>query len=148
MFGKRLPGEQHGELIWRYRLVWAGPPGVAAADDPIPFMTYPPPSLTRRIALQALDRAGRVWRTTCVSDSNSACAPQRSPDSATSSTPASLLPDGLSNSRRHLPALGDLEFVLMHRRTHTTAPEQALHDAITAEPHRLPGLRPSDTDAR
>ncbi|MFQ6329836.1 LysR substrate-binding domain-containing protein [Nocardia sp. CWNU-33] len=145
MFGNRLPGE----LIWRDRLVWAGPPGVAAADDPIPFVTYPPPSLTRRIALQALDRAGRVWRTTCVSDSQLGLRAAALAGLGYVVHAASLLPDGLVELEApHLPALCDLEFVLMHRRTHPTAPEQALHAAVTANARRLHGLRPSDTDGR
>lgn len=27
MVAKRLPGEQHGELLWQDRLVWAGRAG-------------------------------------------------------------------------------------------------------------------------
>ncbi|WP_280314345.1 LysR family transcriptional regulator, partial [Nocardia wallacei] len=67
--GKRLPGERHGELLWRDRLVWAGRSGATGFDDPVPLVTYPPPSLTRHIALRALEREGRTCRIACTSDS-------------------------------------------------------------------------------
>jgi DNA-binding transcriptional LysR family regulator len=138
VFGKRLPGERHGELIWRDRLVWAGPPGIAALEDPVPLVTYPHPSLTRRIALQALERDGRVWRTTCVSDSQLGLRAAALAGLGYIVHAGSLLPDGLvAIDDPHLPDLGDLEFVLMHRRTSLSAPEQALRDAITANAYRL-----------
>jgi DNA-binding transcriptional LysR family regulator len=141
VFGKRLPGERHGELIWRDRLVFAGPPGGTGSDDPVPLVTYPEPSLTRRIVLRALEREGRVWRATCVSDSQLGLRAAALAGLGYVVHAESLLPDGLVKiDDPRLPNLGDLEFVLMHRRTHLTLPEQALRDAITANAHRLQGL--------
>ncbi|GAA5108680.1 LysR family transcriptional regulator [Nocardia iowensis] len=140
VFGKRLPGESHGELIWRDRLVWAGPPGGTIPGDPVPLVTYPPPSLTRRIALQALERDGRVWRITCVSDSLLGLRAAALAGLGYIVHSETLLPDGLVKiDDPTLPALGDLEFVLLHRRTRLSGPEQALRDAITANAHRLHG---------
>ncbi|WP_067686600.1 LysR family transcriptional regulator [Nocardia jejuensis] len=141
VFGKRLPGERHGELIWSDPLVWAGPPGSAVPEDPVPFVTYPAPSLTRRLALQGLRREGRVSRTTCVSDSLLGLRAAALAGLGFIVHAESLLPDGLVRIQDPgLPDLGRLEFVLMHRRTRRTAPEQALHDAIVANAHRLHGV--------
>lgn len=138
VFGKRLPGQRHGELIWRDRLVWAGPPGAPPPGFPLPFVTYPPPSLSRRIALEALERAGLLWRVTCVSDNQLGLRAAALAGLGVIVHAESLLPDGLAVlDDPRLPALGDLEFVLMHRRTTLTPPEQALHDAIAINAHRL-----------
>ncbi|MEV6768486.1 LysR family transcriptional regulator [Nocardia sp. NPDC051030] len=140
VFGKRLPGERHGEVVWRDRLVWAGPPGSLVSDGPVPLVTYPAPSLTRRIALRALKREGRICRTTCVSDSQLGLRAASLAGLGYIVHAESLLPDGLVViDDPHLPDLGELEFVLMHRRSALSAPEQALRDAILANAHRLHG---------
>ncbi|SIN59372.1 HTH-type transcriptional regulator LrhA [Mycobacteroides abscessus subsp. abscessus] len=52
----------------------------------------------------------------------------------------SLLPSGLVKvSDDSLPDLGELEFVLLRRRSVLSEPEQALCDAIVASTHRLHG---------
>src|ERR1700733_3975315 len=64
--GKRRPGEDHGRLIWRDRLVWVS--GESASFDPsapTPLILYPPPSITREIGLAALAHRGRAWRIVC-----------------------------------------------------------------------------------
>ncbi|WP_227999670.1 LysR family transcriptional regulator [Nocardia australiensis] len=138
VFGKRLPGERHGELVWRDRLVWAGPPGTAGIEGPVPLVTYPAPSLTRHIMLRSLEREGRLWRTTCVSDSQLGLRAAALAGLGYIVHAQSLLPDGLVTiDDPRLPDLSDLEFVLMHRRGHRSRPEQALRDAIVANADRL-----------
>lgn len=116
MVAKRLPGETHGELLWRDKLVWAGRPNTHHVRDPVPVVTYPPPSLTRHAALRALAGMGVIAHA------------------------ESLLPSGLVKvSDDSLPDLGELEFVLLRRRSVLSEPEQALCDAIVASTHRLHG---------
>ncbi|UGT43392.1 LysR substrate-binding domain-containing protein [Nocardia yamanashiensis] len=134
VFGKRLPGERHGRLLWRDRLIWAGRSAATEFDDPIPLVTYPEPSLTRELALRALRHAGRTYRVSCVSDSllglrAAALAGLGIVVHAESVLPEDLVP--LTDSR--LPELGELDFVLMHRRTRLSDPEQALVEVITAD---------------
>ncbi|WP_433526536.1 LysR substrate-binding domain-containing protein [Nocardia pseudovaccinii] len=136
--GKRLPGERHGELLWRDRLVWAGRSTTTEFDDPVPLVTYPPPSLTRRIALRALERDARTWRVTCTSDSQLGLRAAVLAGLGVIVHAETLIPDGLRVlGDPRLPMLGDLEFVLMRRRTTLSAPEQALCDAIVASARRF-----------
>jgi DNA-binding transcriptional LysR family regulator len=136
--GKRLPGERHGELLWRDRLVWAGRSATTEFTDPVPLVTYPAPSLTRRIALKALERDARTWRVTCTSDSQLGLRAAVLADLGIIVHTETLLPEGLSVlADPSLPVLGELEFVLMRRRTTLSAPEQALCDAIIANARRL-----------
>ncbi|MQY21036.1 LysR family transcriptional regulator [Nocardia macrotermitis] len=133
MVAKRRPGEQHGELLWRDRLVWAARSGATGFDDPVPLVTYPPPSMTRQAALQALEREGRTWRIACVSDSQLGLRAAVLAGLGVIVHAESLLPAGLfAVADDRLPTLGDLEFVLLRRRSRLSEPERALCDAIEA----------------
>lgn len=138
MVAKRLPGEQHGELLWRDRLVWAGRPGLTDVVDPVPVVTYPTPSLTRRVALRALERERRTWRIACVSDSQLGLQAAVLAGLGIVPHAETLLPAGLFHvDDDRLPDLGELEFVLLRRRTTPSEPEQALYDAIVDGANRL-----------
>jgi DNA-binding transcriptional LysR family regulator len=63
----RRPGEGCGKLVRCVRLVWIA--ADAALADPartLPVILYPPPSTSRAVALEALERAGRRWRIVCL----------------------------------------------------------------------------------
>jgi DNA-binding transcriptional LysR family regulator len=119
-------------------LVWAGRAGLTDVADPVPVVTYPTPSLTRRVALRALERERRTWRIACVSDSQlglqaAALAGLGIVPHAETLLPAGLFP--VDDDR--LPDLGELEFVLLRRRTAPSEPEQALYDAIVDGANRM-----------
>ncbi|WP_024805400.1 LysR family transcriptional regulator [Nocardia sp. BMG51109] len=136
--GKRLPGERHGELLWRDRLVWAGRSGATGFDDPVPLVTYPPPSLTRHIALRSLEREGRTCRIACTSDSQLGLRAAVLAGLGVIVHAESLLPAGLFTVEdARLPDLGDLEFVLLRRRSRLSEPERALCAAIKTNARRL-----------
>lgn len=138
MVAKRLPGERHGRLLWRDRLVWAGRSGTGAVDDPVPVVTYPPPSLTRHVALRALEREGRSWRIACVSDSQLGLRAAVLAGLGVVVHAETLLPPGLfAVDDETLPELGELEFVLLRRHSTLSEPEQALCDAIVAGADRM-----------
>lgn len=138
MVAKRLPGEKHGELLWRDKLVWAGRPGLTDIVDPVPIVTYPPPSLTRRVALRELERVRRSWRIACVSDSLLGLAAAAQAGLGIVAHAESVLPQGLQPiTDDQLPDLGHLEFVLVHRRSTLSEAESALRDAIVAGANRL-----------
>lgn len=138
MVAKRLPGEGHGQLLWRDRLVWAGRPGLTEVTDPVPIVTYPPPSLTRHVALRELERVRRAWRIACVSDSLLGLQAAARAGLGIVAHSETLLPQGLQPvADQHLPDLGNLEFVLLHRRTTLSEAEAALRDAIVAGTNRL-----------
>ena len=70
IFVKRRAGDARGQTAWRERLVWIGRPGIR--PDPqlaLPLVLYPPPSVSRALALDALERARRPWRIACTTGS-------------------------------------------------------------------------------
>ena len=106
VFGKRRPGQTHGQLVWREPLVW-----IAAEDfsldpaQPIPLILYPPPSISRVQALDALQRHGQSWRITCTSASLSGLRAAALAGLGITAHARSLVPPGLAplRPRRQLP---------------------------------------------
>ncbi|MFF0817707.1 LysR family transcriptional regulator [Rhodococcus sp. NPDC003318] len=139
MFGKRRPGEQHGELIFRDRLAFHAAPGfVLDPDGPVPLVTYPPPSLTREVALDVLRRTGRGARVTCTTDSLNGLRAAALAGLGVVLHAGSLPPPGLEPVRGHgLPDAGEIEFVLVSRRTLLSEPESALREVILTNADRL-----------
>lgn len=139
MFGKRRPGERHGELIFRDRLAFHAAPGfVLDTDGPIPLVTYPPPSLTREAALDVLRRSGRGARVACTTDSLNGLRAAALAGLGVVLHAESLPPPGLDPVRgQGLPDAGDIEFVLVSRRTVLSEPESALRAVIFDNANRL-----------
>jgi DNA-binding transcriptional LysR family regulator len=138
--GKRRPGEDQGRLIWRDRLVWVS--GESAPFDPsapTPLILYPPPSITREIALAALERGGRAWRIVCTSGSLSGLRAAALAGLGVTVVAASLIPPGLAEIRAGLglPDLGTVEFVLHGSGRVIHGPAAHLADAILASGIRL-----------
>jgi DNA-binding transcriptional LysR family regulator len=70
VLAKRRPGEDRGRLVRREKLVWVGSdPVLLEPDRPLPLILYPPPSISRAIALEALERTRQSWRIVCTSSS-------------------------------------------------------------------------------
>lgn len=137
MFGKRRPGEQHGELIFRDRLAFHAAPGlVLDPDGPVPLVTYPPPALTREAALDVLRRSGRGARITCTTASLNGLRAAALAGLGVVLHAESLPPPGLEQVRG-LPEAGEIEFVLVSRRTVLSEPESALREVILANADRL-----------
>ncbi len=67
VLAKRRLGDEHGKLVYREPLVWlARDPEHVLASGPLPLIAFPPPSVTRAIALEALGRHGVAWRIVCT----------------------------------------------------------------------------------
>lgn len=141
MFGKRRPGERHGELIFRDQLVFlAAPDFVLDPTGPVPLVTYPPPSLTREIALDVLQRDGLGARITCVTDSLNGLRAAALAGLGVVLHARRFPPSGLEQVRtagRRLPDAGELEFVLVSRRSVLSEPERELRAVILANVDRL-----------
>lgn len=70
VLAKRRPEDPRGEPVWTDRLVWIGAERLRVDPDrPVPLIAYPPPGITRALALEALEREGRSWRIACTSGS-------------------------------------------------------------------------------
>ena len=130
---KRRPGEEHGRLVWQDRLVWvSGDPRCLDAAAPVPLILYPPPSVTREIALAALERHGRPWRIVCTSGSLSGLRAAALAGLGVTVVAAGLMPPGLAEvaGGHGLPDLGWVEFVLLEAARAPRGPAAELAAAI------------------
>jgi DNA-binding transcriptional LysR family regulator len=135
VLGKRRPGTGHGLPLRREPLVWIG--SEATALEPgqaVPLVQYPMPSVTRQLAVEALERAGLEWRAACLTSSltglrAAAAAGLGVTVHARSLVPPDLLalPTGLG-----LPDPGEVEFMLLSR-DGAEGPAQALADFVRAK---------------
>lgn len=116
IFVKRRTGDPRGQPAWREQLVWLGRAGIRPDPErPLPLVLFPPPSVTRALALDALDRAGRSWRVACTSGSFSGLRAATMAGLGVTAHSARLMPAGLVPlpASRDLPALGMMEFVVI-----------------------------------
>jgi len=135
VFCKRWPGNDRGELVWRDRLVWSGAAnGLVTSLDPVPLVVYPPPSLTRIMALEALERVKRRWRITCTSSTLTGLTAAAAAGLGIVPHAERLLPASLVAlaPQTDLPALGDLEFVLIRGHQAVRGPAADLAAVISA----------------
>lgn len=116
IFAKRRQGDRRGLIAWREPLVWLGRPGlVLDPAAPLPLLLYPPPSITRSLALKALEEARRAWRVACTSGSLAGLHAAAHAGLGIVPHSARLRPAGLEiqPGSRFLPPLGETEFVLI-----------------------------------
>lgn len=140
VLAKRRAGDERGQLVWRDRLAWIGGPGLLLEPgQPVPLILYHAPSLTRAIALEALERAGRTWRIVCTSGSLSGLRAAALAGLGITLHARGLSPDGLMEAPGsfRLPDVGDVEFVVQGARRGVRGPAAALADTIRANGGRL-----------
>ncbi len=116
VFAKRRTGDARGRVAWREQLVWVGPPGIRPDPQrPLPLVLFPPPSVTRALALDAVERGKRSWRIACTSGSLSGIHAATIAGLGVAAHSARLIPAGLIElpASRFLPELGQVEFVVI-----------------------------------
>ena len=116
---KRSPGVERGELLWRDDLIWAGAhPEPVISNDKLQLILYPPPSVTRFIALAALARAQVPWRIVCTSGNLTGLVAAAKIGLGVICFARQCLPDGLvaCHASEMLPPLGETEFTLLRSR--------------------------------
>jgi len=137
---KRRSGDDRGRLVWRDRLAWIGT-GSTRIDpaQPLPLILYTPPSITRTVALESLERAGRQWRVVCTSGSLSGLRAAALAGLGVTVHARGLMPEGLSEmpATHRLPDLGDVEFVVQGAARQDRGPAAELAAAILADGNRL-----------
>ncbi|WP_349897376.1 LysR substrate-binding domain-containing protein [Parafrigoribacterium soli] len=135
VFIKEEAGTGAGQLVRRDRLVWVGHKSMQLEQDsPVPLVTYPAPSLTRTLAIRALEGAGRTWRITCnVREVNGVLAAVRA-GIGVAPFPQSLIPPDLAQLPVlfELPRLGNVDFTLLSNPVSAREPIEALSAAIVA----------------
>jgi DNA-binding transcriptional LysR family regulator len=133
ILAKRRPQDTHGELVWHDELVWIGAERLRPEPDrPVPLIVYPPPGITRALALEALERQGRPWRIACTSGSLNGLIAAARAGLGVMAHARGLVPPGLVRvpDRFGLPQLGGVDFVLVHGRRRPSAQHAA--DALAA----------------
>jgi DNA-binding transcriptional LysR family regulator len=140
VLAKRRAGDALGRLVWRDRLTWIGAPGTIVDPAlPVPLILFNPPSLTRALALEALERVGRGWRIVCSSGSLSGLRAAALAGLGITVHAHGLMPDGLVElpGVARLPAVGDVEFVVQTARQAMRGPVAELAQAILTNGDRL-----------
>jgi DNA-binding transcriptional LysR family regulator len=141
IFCKRRRGDPRGRLAWAEDLIWTGRPGfLPDPAQPVPLVLYPSPSMTRTLAIDALEAAGRSWRIACTSGSLMGLRAAVEAGLGIAPHSAKVMPPGLVAipESAGLPALGEVEFVVLGPgRHHLVA--TALQDAILASTTELQG---------
>lgn len=131
VLAKRRLGDARGRLVYREPLVWlARDPDHILSLAPLPLIAFPPPSVTRSIALEALGRHQVVWRIVCTCGSLSGLTAAARAGMGVLVQPRSMAPAGLKEiAPGRLPALEDVEFVLVPRK----GADQALVSALSED---------------
>lgn len=140
VLAKRRPGDARGRLVRRERLVWVGlSPALADPAQPLPLILYPPPSITRSVAIEALERIGRSWRIVCTSGSHNGLTAATLAGLGVAVLAESAVPDGLVAllPNATLPELGAIEFVVIGGTRALRGPAAALSAAILDNFDRL-----------
>jgi DNA-binding transcriptional LysR family regulator len=139
IFVKRRNGDERGRVAWAEDVAWVGRPGIRPDPKaPLPLVLFPPPSITRALALEALEKAGRSWRVACTSGSLSGLRAAAMAGLGIAPHSARLIPPGLAplEASRHLPTLGRIEFVVVGPGRQDEA-ATALADAILSDAGRI-----------
>lgn len=133
IFIKQALGAAEGDRVSTDDLVWMGlDKAELGVDDPVPLIAYHDPSISRQMAIDALEGAGRVWRITCnTREVNGVLAAVRA-GLGVAPFPRTLIPNDLVKvtNRLGLPELGRVEFSLLANPAAAAEPIAALARAI------------------
>lgn len=116
IFVKRRAGDRRGVTAWREPIVWAARPEFHVdPTTPLPLLLYPSPSVTRELALAALEQARRAWRVAFTSASLTGLTAAARAGLGLMPHSARLMPSGLVvvSAGPSLPALPEMEFVVV-----------------------------------
>lgn len=145
VLAKRSTDSPQARLVFADRLVWVGSPDLRLdRSRPVPLITYPPPSVTRDRAVQALEQTARGYHTACTSGSLSGLRAAALAGLGVLPFARSLTPEGLVEvGQRELPRLGSTDFVLVTRRSSVPPATQAVIDSVLADHRELYAAAPS-----
>ena len=98
----------------------------------MPLIAYPSPSLSRKLAIDALESAGRTWRITCTTRQISGVLAAVRAGIGVAVMPSSLVPEDLKiiTRRFDLPPVGDVDFTLIRNPLANTEVIEALTQTI------------------
>lgn len=133
VFVKWVASEQEGEVVKHDTFAWVGlEETMLEPGAPVPIIAYPAPSVSRKLALDALENAGRTWRVTCTTKQISGVLAALRAGIGIAVMPTSLIPEDLKviTKRFDLPPVGDVDFTLIRNPVANTEVIDALTRAI------------------
>jgi DNA-binding transcriptional LysR family regulator len=136
---KRWPDGDRGQLVFRDKIVWtAATRRPVFRHDEAQLVLYPPPSITRFMALTALEREGIPWRIACTSGDLNGLATATGIGLGMMAHSSTLIPQGLQacDTDPRLPELGPIEFVLLQKKTGDRKIIAEMSEAIYARTDR------------
>ncbi|WP_242185726.1 LysR substrate-binding domain-containing protein [Sphingomonas sp. CARO-RG-8B-R24-01] len=116
ILAKRRSGDPRGVTAWREQVAWVARPDYSLDPTvPLPLLLYPPPSVTRSLAIATLDAARRAWRVAFTSASLSALTAAARAGVGIMPHSQRLLPAGLARVTPEglLPVLPEIEFIIL-----------------------------------
>lgn len=127
--GMRRTSETRGQRLWQEGMLWFAPPDVRF--DPgtsIPLVTFPDGSVTRRLAIETLNRADRPWHLAFTSGNLSAIMAAVRAGYGVTAQPAFLArtANPLPCDENGLPSMADVEFIAYTRHQTPQGPEDLL----------------------
>jgi DNA-binding transcriptional LysR family regulator len=133
IFIKQQPGSTEGAKVTTDTMVWVGLENTQIVEgQPVPLIAYQDPSISRQMAIDALEGAGRTWRITCnTREVNGVLAAVRA-GLGVAVFPRTLIPADLVkvSNRLGLPEIGEVDFTLLSNPAAADEPVQALSSAI------------------
>lgn len=133
VFVKWVAGAKDGTVVKHDTFSWVGlEQTVLAPGEPVPIIGYPAPSLSRKLAIDALEAAGRTWRITCSTKQISGVLAAVRAGIGVAVMPSSLVPEDLKviTTRFDLPQVGDVDFTLIRNPLANAEVIDALTQAI------------------
>ena len=116
VFVKWVAGAKDGTVVQHDSFSWVGLEQTSLEPgNPVPLIAYPSPSLSRKLAIDALEAHGRTWRITCTTRQISGVLAAVRAGIGVAVMPTSLVPEDLKiiTRRFDLPAVGDVDFTLI-----------------------------------
>ncbi|BAS11427.1 HTH-type transcriptional regulator PecT [Arthrobacter sp. Hiyo4] len=113
---KWLAGVKDGTVVQHDTFSWVGLEQTSLEPGlPVPLISYPSPSLSRKLAIDALESSGRTWRITCTTRQISGVLAALRAGIGIAVMPTSLVPEDLKiiTRRFDLPPVGDVDFTLI-----------------------------------
>ncbi|HSU71314.1 MAG TPA: LysR substrate-binding domain-containing protein [Micrococcaceae bacterium] len=133
VFVKWVAGAQEGTVVKHDSFAWVGlEQTTLEPGEMVPLISYPAPSLSRKLAIDALEQVGRTWRITCSTKQISGVLAAVRAGIGVAVMPTSLVPEDLKiiTERFGLPPVGNVDFTLIRNPLANTDVVDALTQAI------------------
>ncbi|MEZ2390589.1 LysR substrate-binding domain-containing protein [bacterium RCC_150] len=133
VFVKWVGEAKDGTVVRHDSFAWVGLEQTALEPgSPVPLICYPAPSVSRKLAIDALEAMGRTWRVTCSTRQIAGVLAAVRAGIGVAVMPASLVPEDLKviTRRFDLPPVGDVDFTLIRNPLANAEVVDALTQAI------------------